>query len=269
LSEKGFLALAALSLAAAACAFGTMGELVNSFPNTGTSTHYGMAADASYLYSYYYSSPYNTMILNKSDGSLVGSFPCPLGTTSPGYIIRGVSYQPGGYLWYCNYSAHVVAQVVASSGSLVSSGGWDTGNRYGICVTSDGTPSGVEGVLLSSYSGGYYWYYNTAGSMLSSYITGTSTYAYDLAFDYGNNYIWYGNVSTEHVMGMTTDGSIIASWRVPADVTNPYGVAYWGDYLYVGTAGGTPDEYIWVYHCPNPTSSITPASLGKVKALYR
>ncbi len=89
----------------------------------------------------------------------------------------------------------------------------------------------------------------------------------DLAWDYIHNLIWYANYTSLWVFGMTPSGSIKESWRLKTGVSAPYGIAFFGGRLYVSTSAGNPDEYIWVYDCLY--TSIAPASLGRVKALYR
>jgi hypothetical protein len=252
----------------AATAYAAMGDLVASFDNhpaSGTSTHYGLAADSSYLYSYYYTTGRLIYVMTRSSGSLVNSYPCPLGTGSPNYYCRGLSYGGGEYLAMINYSMRINLAAYRSNGSLISTWTWPSGSRYGVCVEHNGTAPGTH--AWNNNTSGTFWRYDTSGSVLSSFDI-SSTSNYDLAWDYGNNLLWYGNTSSEYVTGITTTGSYVASWRVPSAVSNPYGVAYYGQYLYVSTSSGSPDEYIWVYHCPN-TVNVQPASIGRVKALYR
>lgn len=252
-------------------AYGALGDLVGSFPNHprgGTSSHYGMAADANYLYSYYYRSPYTVYRMRRSNGSLVSSYPCPLGTGSYQYYGRGMCYDGTGNIYFSNYYRRYVTRFRASNGSVLSTWMWPTtmGYRYGLAVDHKGTSAGTN--IYQSYYSGIWYRSSLTGSLRRQWRTGIYDYAYDLAWDYGNKMIWYGNYSTEFVCGTNTNGSIIKSWGVPVPVSNPYGIAYWGNYLYVSTSSGTPDEYIWVYHCP-PNVTVSPASVGKVKALFK
>jgi hypothetical protein len=196
---------------------------------------------------------------------LVSSYPCPLGTTPPDSALHGFSYGGGSDLYALNYLTRVVARFTASSGSLISTWGWPSGGRFGLCCEHDG--SNPASYLWLSYYDGNFWRYTTDGSLVSSFDI-YNTNEYDLAWDYANKLIWYPNYNTDRVYAITTSGSAVASWRIPTGVTAPYGIAYYGEYLYVSTAGGVPDDYIWVYHCPNVVG-IAPASIGKVKALFR
>lgn len=251
-------------------AWAKLGDLVASFDNIGNSTHYGLAADAYYLYTFYYYSTWGYPVIRmlRTNGSFVSSYPCPFGTTSPYYYCRGLSYGGSSVLFINNYYQRAVGRFYAANGSMINTWTWPTNMtyRYGICNTHDGTRLGTR--IYQSYYTGDFWFSTTTGSLISSFKVGTTTYNFDLAWDYGNNMIWYGNYSTHHVYGITTSGSIISSWRVPSSVSYPYGIAYYGQYLYVSTSSGNPDEYIWIYHCPN-TVGLTPASVGKIKALLK
>jgi hypothetical protein len=50
-------------------------------------------------------------------------------------------------------------------------------------------------------------------------------------------------------------------------VNNAIGLTYRRIYLYVGTTTGS--HRIWVIHCPTFRSAVHPASVGRVKALFR
>jgi len=261
--------LTALSVAlAAAAAHGTMGSLVKSFgnyPRPAMTTHYGLAADSSYVYSYAFVTYQHIYRMLRTNGSLISSYPCPLGTSGLNGALHGLSYGGGPYLYASNYCTHVVAKFYASSGSLISTWEWPTGSRWGLCSEHDGT--NPASYLWQSHYQGNFWRYTTDGSLVSSFNT-SELNEYDLAWDYGNKLIWYPNYNTDCVYGITTSGSLVAQWRVPSGVSGPYGIAYYGEYLYVSTAHGYPDDYIWVYHCPGDVG-VAPASIGKVKALFR
>lgn len=254
-------------------AFAAMGDLVGSFPNvSGNGNHHGLAADHNFLYSFYEYSPENhpIHILNKSTGALQGSYPTPLQPYSQNYACYGLGYEagaPGGYLHIDNYDTRTVGKFVASSGSLISTWTWPTGYRFSLCVNNDKeTPGTAKGIWQNDNLGNF-WYSTTTGSLVSSFKI-DNTYSYDLAWDYKNDFIWFANINSESVYGMTTTGSILCSWRVPSAVLNPYGVAYYGQYLYVSTTGGSPENYIWIYHCP-VCVGVSPSSFGKIKTLFQ
>jgi hypothetical protein len=264
-------AIIAVVLATSA-AYGALGSLVNSFPNqppSGTSSHYGLAADATYLYSFYYTTGYNIYRMLRSNGSLVSSYPCPLGTVSPNYYLRGGCYDGTGYILWINYSTRVVARATASTGSLLSTWTWATGSRYGVCTNHRGTSGGTY--IYTNYYDGDFWRHTTTGSEISSFSLPFYTYNYDMAWDWNNQLIWAANYSTDWIYGIdAVREEMVRSFRHPeqANISSCYGIAYWPPYLYVSNSGGTPDEYIWVFDCPI-NLTVTPASIGKVKSLFR
>ncbi len=267
--RKGILiALALMLLAGTASA--KLGDLVASFDAIGTSTHYGLAADANYLYHYHYYSSwrYPVIRMRRTNGAFVSSYPCPLGTASYLYYGRGMCYDGTGNIYFSNYYRRYVSRFRASNGSVLSTWMWPTteGYRYGLCVDHNGTTGGTN--IYQSYYTGIWYRSSLTGSLRDSWRIGRYDYAYDMAWDYGNKMIWYGNYSDEFVYGCNTRGSVIAKFDVPVSVNDPYGIAYWGNYLYVSTSSGNPDEYIWVYHCP-ANVTVSPASVGKVKALFQ
>jgi hypothetical protein len=269
--RKSLLVLMAV-VSTAGSAMAAFGDLMASFPNqpaSGTASHYGLAADANYLYSYYYTTGYQCYVMLRSNGSLVSSYECPLGTTSPNYYWRGVENDGTGNLNWINYSLTIVARARASDGSLVSSWTYGTGTRYAVCSNHTGTSAGTY--FYTNYYTGDFWTHNSSGSEISSWSLPFYTYNYDLEWDWNNKLMWAANYSTDWIYGIDpVKEEMVRSFRHPeqASISSCYGIAYWPPYIYVSNSGGTPDEYIWVFHCPNNVS-ITPASIGKVKALYR
>jgi hypothetical protein len=257
-------------------ALAAMGSLITSFPNRGASTHFGMAADAEYLYSFHYdvNAGYPIVVLRKANGTFVRSLQVPLPIWQR-QSFRGVGYEGDGsvglgYLYLNNYSGRFVAKVRIANGKLVSTWGWVGGTyRYGLCCENDKTkPDPLRGFYQNNFNG-IWWRSDRNGSLISSWRLPYSNFAYDLTWDYVNGLIWYANYSTLWVFGMTPAGSIKESWRLRAGVSAPYGIAYYERRLYVSTSGGSPDEYVWVYDCPVSTVGIRPASLGKVKVLFK
>jgi hypothetical protein len=268
--RKSILIVLALALLAGS-ASAKLGDLVASFPNPGytTYTHYGLAADANYLYSFLYYSTwsYPVMRMRRSNGAFVSSYRIQ-GPSYPQYT-RGVSYDGTGYLYYCNYSRRYVTRARADTGSYISTWTWPSGTRYGICADHRGTSPGTY--IYMGYTTGDFWKHRLTGSLVSSWSMPNYTYNYDLAWDYGNYLIWSINYSTDWIYSVDPNTQrIVESFRHPrwASISSCYGIAYWGQYLYVSNSGGTPDEYIWVFDCPN-TVGVTPASVGKVKALFK
>ena len=269
--RKGILVILALALLAGS-ASAKLGDLVASFENVGyqTNQHYGLAADATYLYTYLYFSGWRYPIIRmmKSDGRYVSSYTAPDPSGYPQYT-RGMSYDGTGYIYGNNGSRRCVYRFRADTGSFLSSWNWPSGGRNGICADHSGTSGGTY-----IYQNEYYGNFSKStltGSLVSTWAMTSTPSNYDLAWDYGNKLIWYANNSTDYIFAVDPDThKIKTSFRHPnwATIGYCYGIAYWGNRLYVSSSSGTPDEYIWVFDCPN-TVGVTPASVGKVKALFK
>ena len=262
------LALALLAGSASA----KLGDLVASFRNVvygGPSySHWGLAADVNYVYSFY-DIPgwgYPIIKMRRSSGMFMGSYRTQGPSSRDDY--RGVSYDGLGYLYYCNYSGRYVARARADNGSLLSTWTWPSSYRYGICVDHKGTSGGTY--IYQTYYGGDFFKSRLTGSLVSSWTMPSGTNNYDLAWDYGNKLIWYANVRTEFIVAVDPDTrQIKTSFRHPkwASIGDYHGIAYWDKRLYVSSSSGTPREWIWVFDCPN-TVGVAPASVGRIKALF-
>jgi len=267
--RKGIIIVLALALLAGT-ASAKLGELVASFPNPGYlhSPHYGMAADANYLYSYQYSGGWNWPIITmrRSNGAFVSSYRIQFPTR---VYPSGVSYDGLGCLYYSNYLARYVVRARADTGSILSTWTWPTGYRYGICADHRGTSGGTY--IYQTYSYRDFFKSTLTGNPVAFWQMTAETRNWDLAWDYGNKLIWYANTQTDYIIAVDPDTrKIKTSFLHPIWTTIGacYGIAYWGNRLYVSNSEGTPDEYIWVFDCPN-TVGLAPASVGKVKALFR
>ena len=265
--RKAIMIVLALALLAGS-ASAKLGDLVASFPNVGKDTsHYGLAADGNNLYSFYELPTwrYPVIVMKRTTGSFVSSYPIPGAT----YRVRGLCYDGMGCIYGSIFSPSYVARFESGSGSLISTWTWPSGTRYAICVDHKGTSGGTY--IYQSYYNGDFWKSSLGGSLVSSWSMPTSTNSVDHAWDYKNKLIWCVNYSTLWISGINPDThKIVASFQHPryASISNAYGIAYWPDYLYVSNSRGAPDEYIWVFDCPN-TVGMTPASVGKVKALFK
>ncbi len=272
---RGIKAGVFISLIAAGPALAKMGDLVASFPAPGTNQHYGLAADRNYLYTHHSSSvgSWPIFIIRRTSGSFVGSYRSPFYGVTPGNYncFRGMSYQGGGYIWATNFAYDIVVKFRASDGSFISSWGTGFGKKrtYGICARNYKSGTGtLRGFNISEYHAPRrIWNFSTSGSLVSSF---QGCAAADLAWDVWDQLVWAADVSDGYVYGYSSTGRLLSSWawRVRPTINNAFGVAHYGSYLYVLTTSGAPDEYIWVFHCFIP-GAVEPATLGRVKALYR
>jgi hypothetical protein len=256
-----------LSLCVAGMAWGDLGDIIASYAAPAT---YPLAAaranNSQYLWMYCNSSPYYIWRINADNGTIYGSYSKFTSST------RGLAYSYGGgpggsYLWIANYSTREVHMCNYADGSTVNSWTCVTENQpYGLApeATADGgyNPQSIISTDTSPY---YTWrYVPTTGSLLGSFSHG-GLYAYDCAWDWRNQLVWGGYGSPGVVRGWTTAGSVVASFTVPN--TYPYAITYWGEYLFVGCT--IPNHYCYKVHCPVLNVNVKPASVGKVKALFK
>jgi hypothetical protein len=134
---------------------------------------------------------------------------------------------------------------------------------YGLAPiqTGDGGVGATE-LFCVDPSPSYFWrHHYTTGSISASFPAPHSS-AQDIAYDQRNALIWQYN--SDYVYGITTTGSVAASFAWSGHGSYA-GITYYNQYLYVSADTG---DYIYVVHCPD-TVGIAPASLGRVKAVYK
>jgi hypothetical protein len=104
----------------------------------------------------------------------------------------------------------------------------------------------------------------TTGSVISSFSI-ASQYMHDIAYDWRNDLVWARLTKDGAIVGCDpATGSIAASFPSPPGPATAF--TYSGEYLWIGTT----KDYNCVYkvHCPADIS-VAPASLGRVKALFK
>jgi hypothetical protein len=243
---------------------GYLGQVVQSFPSPGINPN-ALARGPGYLYVLCDGPPY-IYRLDPANGSVISSYPSPFG-----FPTRGLGYEYGGYLWIGTYSImnSWIARCQEGTGSIYSSFRVTEHEMLG-GVACEGNPN-KRGTLRAIISNSFYdepvTRHTTAGSLLSKFRYLDPLTFFDPAWDYGNALIWWGDRTTykPHVYGFTRRGSLVASFRAPTGGT--HGCTYLDGYLWIST-DGQPD-YIWKVHCPKDFEGVFPASLGRVKALYR
>jgi hypothetical protein len=257
-----FLSVAAVLVASAA--FATLGSVVASFA---APANYPIALaranNDAYMFVYCNASPYYIWRINSETGAVQASFPATFGSST-----RALAYSfggaPGGsYLWVAHYSSGNYARTNYSTGSIYSS--WAAGHSiYGGApeATADGG-SNPQSMILTYSSPAYVWRHTpTSGSIMSSFPV-SPAFSYDVAWDWRNQLVW-GYYSGTTVYGRNLSGSTVASFAAPASY--PLAATYRGEYLWLGTTTGT--HRIWKIHCPAGVG-IAPASMGKIKAMYK
>ncbi len=243
----------ALTLAAGT-AFAALGDVVSSFRSLSSELR-GLARSDTALFALCYTSPNVVYRFHPVTGSIYGWWNTPRATKN-----RGLAFSWGGHVWVGCFENDLVYDCVAATGSVRAS--WSAGHDpYGIAPHCTGDAGrGTTALFVADSQPGYIWRHNpSTGSILSSFRSGAR---WDVAYDHRNRLIWIPVDYLDIIFGISTSGSIVSSFEGPA--TGATGAAYHGQYLFIGCTNG----YVYRVHCPGPVSA-TPASLGKVKALYR
>lgn len=244
----GFGALgAAFVFAAAAPALGAFGDVVASFPVGSTVIPLAAAWTGTYpVGTNNHASGDHLWRVYTTGGSVVSSFASPDNSCNYGAAYVGRSRYWGG--------SQTLDRIFLfdAGGSVVSS--FSASNPYGI-----------------AWDGTYLWWLGTqdvfrrctsTGSVVSSFTNATIADGRDLGWD--GTYLWCPDATDDYVYRLTTAGSITASFRAPNDLT--YGCAYDGTYLWLTGISGSPDYF---YRVDIRISAVSPASFGKVKAVFK
>ncbi|MGD8717472.1 MAG: hypothetical protein PVH29_01500 [Candidatus Zixiibacteriota bacterium] len=224
-----------LGTVGAVLSWGAFGDVISSFempPETNCCE--GLAWDGDYLWSC--GSPTDAFVSLTTEGSVVSLF-----GIGPTYNYAEGAAWDGMYLWY---SYHVPgydrASVnrVTTTGSAV--GGFEayTFNIAGLAWENDG-------IWCNNTK------YTTTGSIISTFFIFGGVR--DMAWD--GHYLWSGNKQ------ITTNGSFIQSFPVPG-VGYPTGTTFDGNYLWIHV-------YPRAYQIDIGVVGVDPASMGKIKSLYR
>jgi hypothetical protein len=232
------------ALALASSAFAGFGSIVSSFQTTWAGT--GLAWDGSYLW--YWGVNHGWRFLRvTTTGSVVSSF----GTG--GYSVTGGATYDGRYLW-CAVEENIPpprpAQITryTTGGSFVS---WFYHRGPGITNSTPGL----------AYEPGYLWVenykYYVGGGLIGSFPFPAQG---DLAWD--GRYMWCGAGNT--IIQTSTSGSIVDYITTPGIAS---GLTFDGEYVWVEAwLGGS--QY-WTYQYDIGLTGVEPASVGRIKALYR
>lgn len=240
----------------AASAYAALGDVVNSFRAPGPSVR-GMARSSTRLHVLVFGNPARVYRVSPTTGSVYGSW--ALGCSDN---CRGLAFSEGGHIWIGNYGNDRVYDCAATTGSVYRS--WNAGHDpFGLAAycTGDGG-IGTKAILSSDYTPSECWRHAPSGGRIVSSFTIPKSSYFDIAWDHRNRLVWMG-FPPNVIYGYNLSGSIVASFTVPN--TYPYGLAYFGENLWVGCDG---NDYVYVVKCPG-NIGVAPASVGRVKALYR
>jgi hypothetical protein len=252
-------------------AFGALGDIVGSFPAPGDyPAALAVAGNyTSFLFVYCHSAPYSIYRIGGISGSIYSSYASPQGSYTRGLTFSyggGGGLPSGNYLWMGNYSTDNIYRCNYDNGSVYASIPANHDMYGGIAVSATGDGGYAPTYMLSDETSPSKMFrqHLTTGSVYSSWSV--SANVFDLAWDWRSQLIWTGQ-NGNYVYGWTTAGSLVASFAIPN--RSPLGFAYTSNYLWVACTVGSPSHYIYRIHCPQTNISVTPASVGKVKNLFR
>jgi DNA-binding beta-propeller fold protein YncE len=222
---------------------------------------YSVEYDGSYLWT---SVLYHLIKRTYPAGSLVGTF-----GMDP-YQPYGLAYD-GTYIYSTNAATtRFVYQVDPGSGSTVASFPYPSGASRGAGLAFDGTY-----LYFSCYDASRIWRLTTAGSVVATLPTAI-TKPWGLAYDDrtpGGPFLWladhpFGSGPQSKIYQLTTAGSIIDSADWPVTGVGACGLAFDGAYLW-----GVNNVYPQANYCYRmlfvSDVGVNPASVGRIKALYR
>jgi hypothetical protein len=250
---KRYYAIAFLSAALAGGAAASGGSIIRSFESPCNDCTDGIDYRGGYLYHANFNGPCE-IIKTTTAGSRVSSL------TDPTYV-RGVDFT-GAVYWVYSFWPQVPRDRiyrVTEAGSLAASFAAPS-NGYG--VTYDGEH------LWYSTAGSHYWNYvyklTTKGSVVSSFQAPHGKGYLNKDIDWGDSCLWLAQSSSAggFIYQMTTAGSVVFSIFLQG--REPTGVAWDGKRVWFADGGND-----WVYQISWSGVDVAPASIGKVKALFR
>ena len=245
--------VAAVSLVSFASAGADLGDVLASFPSPAPKPTSLTWADGN-LYCFCKTPPYNIWKIKPSNGNVLGSFRFARAAGDT----EGIA-NDGRYFWVGNAAENVI-YCLQWGGSVVSSfrTSWNVGRGL---ACSDyhvwGTEAGGEwnfkiyqmrrtGEIVRSYAV-YYQMFDPVWDGRYIWVP-----------DYDQVVKWYRIIRID-----PTDGRIVTTFQSPADEAR--GMAYDGMYLWLSTMAD--NGRIWKIDTGGV--GVAPASLGRVKALYR
>ena len=254
---RGYAVVGAALLTASA-AFATLGEVVGSFLGPDNNIR-GVGRSADYLYVIGLSSPNRVYRCDPTSGSVYGSWATP--QIAPN---RALAVTWRDHVWVGSERDRVAYECDGSTGSIF--GSWAVGHDpYGLAplCTGDGG-QGTTAIFSYDDSPNFVFSHNvTTGSILGSFPLVHAT-PYDFAYDHRNRLLWKYYDQDFNIYGYNpTTGGAVASFARPYP-SSCYSLAYYGEYLWISARYGN----IFIVHCPGNVG-VLPASLGRVKALFR
>ena len=252
--------VALASLLTVSVASGYLGEIVASYRIPAPGTPCGIGVAVGDLYVLTDNSLNMVYRLSRETGSVIGSWRTP-----NAYGNAGLCYSSVGHIWIGGYNNGVVYNCRSDNGSVY--GSWNAGaNPYGLAPFAAGDGgTGTTAIFSRADSPNLVKrHHMTTGSVFSSFPL-QHGYSYDIAYDFRNKLFWAYYSTPVAIYGYSaTNGSVVASFPQPYAAGIGYGLAYSHSYLWIAMS----NHYIYKVKCPG-TVGISPASMGKIKAIYK
>ncbi len=258
------------SALAAPAAFAALGDVVASWPAPADyPLSLARGPDPAQMWVYCNGWPNKIFRVHSDTGSVYGSF---LHYRAQNYA-RGLTFSygspapySGSYLWVGDVLNRCVYMSDPTTGSVYMSYSVDSApTGLAVEATGDGGLAPKAIFTDENVKTNVWRLQLTTGSIMSSF-TIESPWMHDIAYDWRNNLVWARYSKEGDIVGCDPDtGSIAASFRLVGGAACAF--TYFGEYLWIGTT--QDDNHVYKVHCPVDSSRVAPASLGRVKALFK
>ncbi|MGD8718912.1 MAG: hypothetical protein PVH29_08835 [Candidatus Zixiibacteriota bacterium] len=260
---KKYILIALASALLAGNAFAALGDVMTSWPLT-LSDPGGVAVSNAYIFYISSQGLDKVVTIRRQDGSVVRSWSCPFPAGN-----RGLAYTWGGDIWIGCMGNGLVYKCDVNDGDLRNL--WNASHApVGLAPFSHEDGGALANYLISygPLSSSLHYHDMSTGSINYS-TTLADNDGYDMAYDWRSHLIWKQNSRRTHIYGMDFQtGSLIASFPIPCPEGIATGLAYSDYILFIACT----DDRIYLVECPvveSDGTSVAPASMGSIKAIYR
>jgi hypothetical protein len=227
-------------VAAVVSAFGGTASIVASFTSPCSSYAWGIDYHGGYVY---HGDGHNYIYRTTTTGSLLDSL--DVGNASAGIDRTDFEF------WCCNLGGFIFR--LSTTGSVIRSFEGPAYEAYGI--------THGEGFLWCS-DALYLYKLTVNGSLIGSFRLPATSHR---GLCWAAPYLWTASNARRMIYQTTQSGIVVDSFGTVPGYT-PHGVTWDGSYLWYTASSGV---LLYVYKARLCFTAVTPASLGRVKALFR